>query len=62
MSKETKKQVTAIREQPENREEAIRTRAYELYESRGREDGHDLDDWLTAEGEVTNRKTKTTAA
>jgi replicative DNA helicase len=31
-------------------------RAYELYEQRGRDDGHDLDDWLTAESEVTGRR------
>jgi uncharacterized protein len=29
----------------------IRLRAYELFEQRGREDGHDLDDWLQAEAE-----------
>lgn len=29
----------------------IRQRAYELYEKRGREHGHDLDDWLKAETE-----------
>ena len=34
----------------------IRTRAYELYEGRGREDGHDLDDWLRAETEETRRE------
>ncbi|MGA7462288.1 MAG: DUF2934 domain-containing protein [Candidatus Korobacteraceae bacterium] len=33
-------------------EEAIRERAYELYEQRGRLDGHALDDWLAAEAEV----------
>jgi hypothetical protein len=33
-------------------EEAIRERAYELYEQRGRLDGHALDDWLTAEAEM----------
>jgi len=33
-------------------EEAIRERAYELYEQRGRLDGHALDDWLTAKAEV----------
>ena len=27
-------------------------RAYELYEQRGRKDGHDLDDWLASESEV----------
>jgi hypothetical protein len=34
-------------------EEQIRLRAYALYEGRGREDGHDLDDWLRAEAELT---------
>ena len=33
--------------------ERVRQRAYEMYELRGREDGHDRDDWLTAESEVT---------
>ncbi len=36
-----------------NLEEQIRLRAYALYEGRGREDGHDLDDWLRAEAELT---------
>jgi hypothetical protein len=30
----------------------IERRAYELYEQRGREDGHDRDDWLLAEAEL----------
>lgn len=34
--------------------EDVRSRAYALYESRGREDGHDLDDWLLAEQQVTD--------
>jgi len=32
----------------------IRERAYELYESRGREPGQDEQDWLRAEREVLN--------
>lgn len=32
--------------------EKIRRRAFELYEARGREEGHDLEDWLEAEAEV----------
>ena len=32
--------------------EHVRSRAHELYESRGRENGHDLDDWLLAEQQV----------
>lgn len=34
-------------------EERIRTRAYELFEQRGRQDGHEIEDWLQAELEVT---------
>jgi hypothetical protein len=33
-------------------EQRIRDRAYELYEQRGREDGHDTEDWLMAEAEI----------
>jgi len=36
-------------------QEQIRYLAYELYEQRGREDGHDLDDWLRAESELTGK-------
>jgi hypothetical protein len=43
-------------------QEQIRRRAYELYEQRGRDEGHELDDWLQAESEVTQQKAKTVAA
>lgn len=33
-------------------EDIMRARAYRFYEDRGREDGHDLEDWLRAEAEV----------
>ena len=33
-------------------QDAISSCAYRLYEQRGREHGHDVDDWLRAEGEV----------
>ncbi len=33
-------------------EDEIRRRAYQLYEERGRNDGHDIDDWLRAEAEL----------
>lgn len=33
-------------------EEYIRQRAYRLYEERGCEDGHAVEDWLRAEREV----------
>jgi DUF2934 family protein len=42
-------------------QEQIRHLAYELYEQRGREDGHDLDDWLQAESEVTGKAKAMTA-
>lgn len=34
--------------------EEIERRAYEIYEQRGREDGHALDDWLMAERECSS--------
>ena len=43
-------------------EEQIRRRAYELYEQRGGRDGFALDDWLQAESEVRERKTKRATA
>ncbi len=45
------------------RPDQVRYRAYEIYEQHGREDGHELDDWLQAESEIvpqfTRRKTMT---
>lgn len=37
-------------------EARIRVRAYELYQQRGRQDGHELDDWFRAEEELTDQK------
>jgi len=31
---------------------AVAERAYEIYESRGRRDGYDMEDWLQAEREL----------
>jgi len=36
-------------------EHEIRIRAYDLYEQRGRQPGHSVDDWLAAEAEVRER-------
>ncbi|MGD1019863.1 MAG: DUF2934 domain-containing protein [Verrucomicrobiia bacterium] len=36
-------------------EEQIRARAFELYQERGRQPGHELEDWLQAEFELTHR-------
>jgi Protein of unknown function (DUF2934) len=37
---------------PADREQAIREAAYALFEARGCEPGHELDDWLKAEAQV----------
>lgn len=34
-------------------QDQIRARAFQFYEQRGRDDGHDLDDWLQAEAELS---------
>ncbi len=36
-------------------EEQISRRAYELYEQRGREHGHDNEDWVKAEREILQK-------
>jgi hypothetical protein len=43
-------------------EHQIRQRAYELYEARGREEGHELEDWFRAEEEITVKRVRTVAA
>jgi hypothetical protein len=43
-------------------EERVRRRAYEFYEERGRTDGHDMDDWLRAESEITSGRQEAVAA
>ena len=60
----TKKQpTTGISELQEfELEYQIRLRAYQLYEARGRKNGHDIDDWLRAEEEITRKKARTIAA
>jgi hypothetical protein len=40
------------REQNRPNEDDISRRAYARFEARGREDGHDLDDWLEAERDL----------
>jgi hypothetical protein len=52
--------VTARSARQERRQ--IRLRAYELYVARGRENGHELDDWLRAEEEIREKKVRTVAA
>ena len=59
----TKKQpTTGISElQDLELEDQIRRRAYELYVERGREDGHEEEDWLRAKEEITSKKSRTAA-
>ncbi len=58
----TKKPPPKAVSEPKQLEDQIRERAYELYESRGREDGHDLEDWLRAEEEIAREKVRSIAA
>jgi hypothetical protein len=43
-------------------EQQIQQRAYDLYEQRGRTDGHELDDWLQAEREIRGTHANAAAA
>jgi len=38
------------------REELVRRKAYELYELRGKTDGHAVDDWVEAESKLDGRE------
>ncbi len=46
---------------PELTEALIRQRAYQLYEQRGCEGGHDFDDWVQAESEISGKKSRETS-
>jgi hypothetical protein len=46
---------------PSVKESDIARRAFELYCDRGREDGHDVDDWLNAEREFRDLSSSSTA-
>ena len=58
----TKKLSSTATNDPQQLEHQIRVRAYELYEARGRKHGHELDDWLRAKEEITQKKALTIAA
>lgn len=45
---------TAVDSNTVDRDEQIRQTAYFLYESRSYESGHELDDWLQAEAQITS--------
>ena len=50
------------RESAVNLQEQIGRRAYELYERRGREAGHEVEDWLQAEAELARERSLPFAA
>jgi len=62
MKKEERKPPLPAIDVPSSIEDRIRARAYELYEQRGREDGHDIEDWLHAEAEIMSSKPSIRAA
>jgi hypothetical protein len=63
-----KRKPSTLAPKPEERtvlipiEQQIQQRAYELYEQRGRADGHELDDWLQAECEIKGKQANAPAA
>jgi hypothetical protein len=57
-----KKSPATVTSEPPELEHQIRLRAYELYEARGREGGHEEEDWLRAEEELTEKKVLPIAA
>jgi len=57
----TKKKPTAVNESEELKDK-IRQRAYQLYEERLWEDGHELEDWLRAEEEIAEQEVRPRAA
>jgi len=52
---------TSALTEPKTVDDQIRLRAYELYEERGREDGHELEDWLRAEEEIQEMQAQSAA-
>jgi hypothetical protein len=57
-----KKSPATVTSEPHELEHQIHLRAYELFEARGREDGHNIEDWLQAETELTEKKVLPIAA
>jgi len=51
----TAAEVAKVTTQAIDIQDAIRYRAYEIFEQRGRQHGRDFEDWLCAETEVLSR-------
>jgi hypothetical protein len=60
----SKKPPATVTDEPQDLEleDQIRERAYELYEARGREGGHELEDWYRAKEQITIKKFRTASA
>jgi hypothetical protein len=58
MSNATRKPPTTVAGDQQEVQHQIRQRAYELYEEGGGQDGHELDNWLRAEQEITGKKAR----
>ena len=61
MPRKTKIHATSDMGSQELTEEIIRIRAYQLFEQRSYQHGHDLEDWLQAEAEVLGKKPGTSS-
>jgi len=57
-----KKSPATVTSEPQELEHQIRLRAFELYETRGRENGYELDDWLRAKEEIREKRFRTASA
>ena len=59
-----KKQPMTVTSEPQQLEleHQIRLRAYELYEAHDSKDGHEMEDWLRAEEEITGKQARPIAA
>ena len=57
-----KKTQAAVASEAEDLEPQIRLRAFELYQDRGGEDGHEVEDWLRAQEEITGKKARSAFA
>jgi hypothetical protein len=53
---------TALETIGDNLQERIQQRAYELYEERGSQPGHELEDWTQAETEILRDSRRPRAA
>ena len=56
------KKTPRIVDESQELKEKIRKRAYQLYEERLWENGHDLEDWLRAEQEILEQEVRPKAA